>query len=64
MCGGRGVCDFILGAYFVYPCGPGVQERAKGWVYRFGCHKNGISGKMYGKVAFQIYILRGKSFEL
>lgn len=22
-------------------CGPGAQERAKGWVYRFRCHVNG-----------------------
>lgn len=22
-------------------CGPGVQERAEGWVYRLRCHQNG-----------------------
>lgn len=33
--------DFTLGTYLVCLCGPGVQERAKVWVYGFGCHKNG-----------------------
>ena len=38
---GKGDSDFYLRVYLVCLCGPGVQERAEGWVYRLRCHQNG-----------------------
>lgn len=60
--GNREDGDFTLGTYLVCLCGPGVQERAKGWAYRFGCHKNGTDQGECMESGSQICVLRGKSF--